>query len=163
MPIARKRVVGDLKLHRCAPLCIGAARGVDVYARIPVGRTYGAGEIHGRSVRRKRNDAFVPFCVHFPSTASGRCQSPRSFLRTIQMSLRFMPVISLRFDPVTFSLVVVKYSTSPLNMGEKSERRELKSFAFLTTWRVLLRLSSAARRAPARACRAWLSSGLIFR
>ena len=43
-----------------------------------------------------------------PSTASGLCHSPRSFLRTIQMSLRFIPVISLRLVPVTFSFVVVK-------------------------------------------------------
>ena len=43
-----------------------------------------------------------------PSTGSGFCQAPCSFLRAIQMSERFMPVISLRLVPLTFSLVVVK-------------------------------------------------------
>lgn len=43
-----------------------------------------------------------------PSTVSGRCHSPFSFLRVIQMSPFFMPVISLFLVPVTFSLVVVK-------------------------------------------------------
>ncbi len=43
-----------------------------------------------------------------PSTASGRSHSPRSFLRDIQMSPFFMPVISDFLVPLTCSLVVVK-------------------------------------------------------
>ena len=42
-----------------------------------------------------------------PSTGSGRIHWPCSFFVTIQMSLFFMPVISLRLVPFTFSLVVV--------------------------------------------------------
>ena len=72
-----------------------------------------------------------------PSTVSGRCHSPFSFLRDIHMSLFFMPVISLFWLPVTFSFVVAKYITSACagsrNIGAKSERRELKSLAFFTT------------------------------
>ena len=43
-----------------------------------------------------------------PSTGSGRCQTPRSSFLLTQMSLFFIPVISERFSPVTFSFVVVK-------------------------------------------------------
>ena len=83
-----------------------------------------------------------------PSTGSGRCHAPCSFFRAIHMSLRFMPVISLRAVPCTFSLVVERYSVSPLNIGAKSDLRELKVVALRTTYLVLFFFSSAAFLAP---------------
>ena len=71
-----------------------------------------------------------------PSTGSGRFHCPCSSLAENQMSPFFMPVISLRLLPDTFSLVVVKYiwsSERSRNIGAKSARRELNSFEFLTT------------------------------